>query len=49
MNIQKDKRGYYSANIYYRQHTLQAIWGFGLMEKLVCIWKIWQIRKMGLI
>jgi hypothetical protein len=31
------------------QHTLQAIWGFGLMEKLVCIWKIWQIRIMGLI
>jgi hypothetical protein len=30
-------------------HTLQAIWGFGLMEKLVCIWKIWQIRIMGLI
>jgi len=32
-----------------RQHTLQAIWGFGLMEKLVCIWMIWQIRRMGLI
>ena len=30
-------------------HTLQAIWGFGLMEKLVCIWKIWQIRKITLI
>jgi len=31
------------------QHTLQAIWGFGLIEKLVCIWKIFQIRIMGLI
>ncbi len=20
------------------QHTLQAIWAFGLMENLVCIW-----------
>ena len=28
------------------QHTLQAIWAFGLMENLVCIWKIWQIRKI---
>jgi hypothetical protein len=36
-------------NNYYCQHTLQAIWGFGLMEKLVCIWMIWQIRIMGLI
>ncbi|MFV8467407.1 hypothetical protein, partial [Flavobacterium sp. LB1P62] len=31
------------------QHTLQAIWGFGIMEKLACIWKIWQIRKITLI
>jgi hypothetical protein len=28
-------------------HTLQAIWVLGLIEKLVCIWKIWQIRIMG--
>jgi hypothetical protein len=31
------------------QHTLQAIWGFGLMGSWFCIWKIWQIRRMGLI
>ncbi|MFE3849304.1 hypothetical protein ACFX5D_15165, partial [Flavobacterium sp. LB3P45] len=31
------------------QHTLQASWAFGLMEKSVCIWKIWQIRNITLI
>ena len=38
-----------NGNNNYCQHTLQAIWTFGLMEKLVCIWMIWQIRRMGLI
>ena len=36
-------------DFYYCQHTLQAIWALGLMEKLVCIWKIWQIREITLI
>ena len=31
------------------QQRKQRFWAFGLMEKWFCIWKIWQIRIMGLI
>lgn len=30
------------------QHTLQAIWAFGLMENLVCIWDNLANPKNGL-
>jgi len=34
---------------HYAQHTLQAIWGFGLMESLACICYDLANPRMGLI
>ncbi|MBK0369316.1 hypothetical protein [Flavobacterium agrisoli] len=31
-------KSYTSHKKNYRQHTLQAIWAFGLIEKWSCIW-----------